>query len=241
MFQGGFDDNFSGYPENWLSASRRWGVENNENSKHAQGRRLSLLQTKGNVWNRLRFLKKHFMFLEELNRTIRGNGINLRLSCIYLACEAQTYFRSSLLSLRKLTTTRSKSALRRLVSTPLKTFPGCLITATKHSDFAFFPDFSHLFSDSVHFFRDPWVPVTFFPAATLVVHHIPIKIRENNNVLTQHSVNAHTKPLNEKQRWVMRGGGGGNLGAAQKPTFVDGVTVNVFRKSSRVKRKIQQV
>ena len=31
MFQGGFDDNFSGYPENWLSASRRWGVENNEN------------------------------------------------------------------------------------------------------------------------------------------------------------------------------------------------------------------
>ena len=84
MFQGGFDDNFSGYPENWLSASRRWGVENNENSQNARGRRLSLPQTKGNDWNRLRFLKKHFMFLEELNWTIRENGINLRLSSIYL-------------------------------------------------------------------------------------------------------------------------------------------------------------
>ena len=52
--------------------------------------------------------------------------------------------------------------------------------------FAFFPDFSHLFSDSDHFFRDPWVPLTFFPAAKLVVYHIPIKIRETNNVLTQH-------------------------------------------------------
>ena len=84
MFQGGFDDNFSGHPENWLSASRRWGVENNENSQNAQGWRLSLPQAKGNVWNRLRFLKKHFMFLEELNRRIRENGINLTLSCIYL-------------------------------------------------------------------------------------------------------------------------------------------------------------
>ena len=84
MFQGGFDDNFSGYPKNWLSASRRWGAENNENSQNAQGRRLSLPQTKGNVWNRLRFLKKHFMFLEDLNRSILVNGMNSRLSCIYL-------------------------------------------------------------------------------------------------------------------------------------------------------------
>ena len=36
--------------------------------------------------------------------------------------------------------------------------------------FAFFPDFSHLFSDSDHLFRDPWVPLKFFPAATLVVY-----------------------------------------------------------------------
>ena len=41
--------------------------------------------------------------------------------------------------------------------------------------------------DSDHFFRDPWVPLTFFPAATLVVYHIPIKIRAKNNVLTQHT------------------------------------------------------
>ena len=54
-------------------------VENNEDSH----RRLRLPQTKENVWNRFRFLKKHFMFLEELNRRIRENGINLRLSCIY--------------------------------------------------------------------------------------------------------------------------------------------------------------
>ena len=42
--------------------------------------------------------------------------------------------------------------------------------------FTFFPDFSHLFSDWDHFFRDPWVPLTFFPAGMLVVYHIPIKI-----------------------------------------------------------------
>ena len=84
MFQEGFVDNFSGFPENWLSASHRWGVENNENSQNAQGWRLSLPQTKGNVWNRLRFLKKHFLLLEELNRRIRENGIKLRLSWIYL-------------------------------------------------------------------------------------------------------------------------------------------------------------
>ena len=69
----------------------------------------------------------------------------------------------------------------------------------KTAYFAFFPDFSHLFIDSDHFFRDPWVFLTFFPASTLVVYHIPIKIREKSNVLTQHSVNAHTKPSSEKQ------------------------------------------
>ena len=118
----------------------------------------------GNVWNRLRFLKKHFMFLEELNRRIRENGINL-------TCH---------------------------VSTSFKTFPVCLITAAKHSVLRFL-SFSHFFSDSDHFFRDPWVPLTFFPAATLVVYYISIQIREKNNVLTQHKVNAHTKHLSEKQ------------------------------------------
>ena len=70
----------------------------------------------------------------------------------------------------------------------------------------FFPDFSHLFGDSDHFFRGPWVPLTFFPAATLVVYHIPIKIREKNNVLTQLSVTAHKKQWEAKFVWVMRGG-----------------------------------
>ena len=103
----------------WLSASRRWSIENIEISPYAQGRRLSLLQTQDDVWNRSRFLKKHFMFLEELNRSIRKKGlISYRL-------------------------------------------PGCLVTPYHTAYFGFFPDFSHLFSDSDHFFRDPWVPLTF--------------------------------------------------------------------------------
>ena len=80
-----------------------------------------------------------------------------------------------------------------------KHFPAAWSLPQNTVYFAFLPDFSHLFSDSDHFFRDPWVSVTFFPAVTFVVYHIPIKIREKNNVLTQHSVNAHTKPLSEKQ------------------------------------------
>ena len=48
-------------------------------------------------------------------------------------------------------------------------------------------------------FSDSWVPLTFFPAATLVVYHIRIKMREKINVLTQHSVKANTKPLSERQ------------------------------------------
>ena len=59
------------------------------------------------------------------------------------------------------------------------------------SHFAFFLDFSHLFSDSDNFFRDPWVPLTVFRAATFAVNHFPIKIREQNIVLTQHSAKAH--------------------------------------------------
>ena len=115
-------------------------------SQNAQGRRLSLPPAKGNVWNRLRFLKKHFMFLEELKRRIRENGINLRLSCI------EPYQPLS------------------------KHFPAAWSLPQNTAYFAFSPDLSHLFSDSDH--RDPWVPLTFFPAATLVFYHIPIKIPE---------------------------------------------------------------
>ena len=78
----------------------------------------------------------------------------------------------------------------------LKTFPGCLVTPKQNTAyFAFFSDFSHLLCASDHFFRDPWVPLTFFPAATLAVYNLPIKIREIKIVLSQHSVNAHTKPF----------------------------------------------
>ena len=59
-----------------------------------------------------------------------------------------------------------------------KHFPAAWSLPQNTAYFAFFPDFSHLFSDSDHFFRDPWVPLTLFPAATLVVYHIPMKIRE---------------------------------------------------------------
>ena len=106
-----------------------------------------LPQTKGNVWKRLGFLKKHFMFLQELNRRIHENGINLTLPC----------------------TERSTFS---------KHFPAAWSLPQNTAYFAFFPDFSHLFSDSDHFFRDPWVPLTFFPAATLVVYHFRINLRE---------------------------------------------------------------
>ena len=114
----------------------------------------------GNVWNRWRFLKKLFMFLEELNRRIRENGWNFGLPWICI-------FKNI---------------------SPLP------------SHFTFFLDFSHLFSDSDNFFRDPWVPFTFFRAATFAVNNFPIKIREQNIVLTQHSAKAHTNPLSKKRK-----------------------------------------
>ena len=55
-------------------------------------------------------------------------------------------------------------------------FPAAWSLPQNTAYFAFSPDLSHLFSDSDH--RDPWVPLTFFPAATLVFYHIPIKIPE---------------------------------------------------------------
>ena len=94
-----------------------------------------------------------------------------------------------------------KTVMYLSLSTAFKTFPGCLITATKHSVLRFLSGFLAFFSESDH--RDPWVPLTFFQAATLVAYHIPIIIREKNNVFTQHSVNAYTKPLSEKQRRVL--------------------------------------
>ena len=72
--------------------------------------------------------------------------------------------------------------------------------------FAFFPDFSHLFSDSDHFFRDPWVPFTFFSAEMIVVYHIPIKIRVKNNVDSTLGKRAYkASEWEEKFVWVMRG------------------------------------
>ena len=114
------------------------------------------------------FYKKHFIFLKELSRRIRENGINSRLSCL--------------------------------------SFPGCLITATKHSVLRFLSRFLAFISDSDHFFRDPWVPLTFFPVATLVVYHTAIKIREKNNVSTQHCKRVYRAfEWEAKFVWVMRG------------------------------------
>ena len=98
----------------------------------------------------------------------------------------------------------------------LKTFPSCLVTSRQNTtSFAFFPDFSHLLCDSDHFFRDPWVPLTFFPAATLAVYHFPIKIREVKIVLTQLGKRAYKAfqavrskdCLSLSESW---GGGGGS-------------------------------
>ena len=85
---------------------------------------------------------------------------------------------------------------------------GCLITATKHSVFRFLSGFLAFIYWLRPLFRDPSVPLTFFPAATLVaVYDIPIKIREKNNVLTQHSVNAHTSLWVRSKICVSHAGG----------------------------------
>ena len=48
-------------------------VENIEISLYSQARQLLLLLTQGNIYNRLRFLNKYLMFLEELNKLFRKN------------------------------------------------------------------------------------------------------------------------------------------------------------------------
>ena len=48
-------------------------VENIEISLYAQARQSLLLLTQGNIYNRLRFLNKYLMFLEELNELFREN------------------------------------------------------------------------------------------------------------------------------------------------------------------------
>ena len=48
-------------------------VENIEISPYAQARESLLLLTEGNIYNRLRFLNKYLMFLEELNELFREN------------------------------------------------------------------------------------------------------------------------------------------------------------------------
>ena len=111
-------------------------------------------------------VKKHFMFLEELNHTICENGLNFRLLCIY-------FFKN------------------------ISQLPGQL---TKHSILCFLSGFLTFIQRLWLLFQGSLLPLTFFPVATLAVYHFLIKINEKNIVLTQHSVNAHTKPLSEKQR-----------------------------------------
>ena len=48
-------------------------VENIEISLYAQARQSLLLLTQGNIYNRLRFLNKYLMFLEELKELFREN------------------------------------------------------------------------------------------------------------------------------------------------------------------------
>ena len=48
-------------------------VENIKISLYAQARQSLLLLTQGNIYNRLRFLNKYLMFLEELNELFREN------------------------------------------------------------------------------------------------------------------------------------------------------------------------
>ena len=111
-------------------------------------------------------VKKHFMFLEELNCTICEDGLNFWLLCIY-------FFKN------------------------ISQLPGNLI---KHSILCFLSGFFAFIQRLWVLFQGSLLSLTFFPAATLAVYHFLIKINEKNIVLTQHSVNTHTKPLSEKQR-----------------------------------------
>ena len=47
--------------------------KNTEISLYAQARQSVLLLTQGNIYNRLRFLNKYLMFLQELNELFREN------------------------------------------------------------------------------------------------------------------------------------------------------------------------
>ena len=58
-------------------------VENIEISLYAQARQSLLLLTQGNIYNRLRFLNKYLMFLEELNELFRENWSKF-LTAVYL-------------------------------------------------------------------------------------------------------------------------------------------------------------
>ena len=55
-------------------------VENIEISLYAQARQSLLLLTQGNIYNRLRFLNKYLMFLDELNELFR----EIRIRCWFL-------------------------------------------------------------------------------------------------------------------------------------------------------------
>ena len=58
-------------------------VENIEISLYAQARQSLLLLTQGNIYNRLTFLNKYLMFLEELNELFRENWSKF-LTAVYL-------------------------------------------------------------------------------------------------------------------------------------------------------------
>ena len=64
-----------------------------------------------------------------------------------------------------------------------------------------------LITDSVRHAGEVLKTLPFFPAATLVVYHILIKIREKISVLTQHSVNEHKKPVVRRNVCLSHTGG----------------------------------
>ena len=117
-------------------------------------------------------VKKHFMFLEELNRTICENGWNFRLLCIY-------FFKN------------------------ISQLPCHLI---KHNILCFLSGFLAFIQRPWLLFQGSFLPLTFFPAATLAVYHFLIKINEKNIVLTQlgkHACKAFE--WEAKTVWAIRG------------------------------------
>ena len=132
MFQGGFDDNFSGYPENWLSQC----------------------VTPVRCWKQWEFTKCPRLTIESTS----SQGKCLKL--LEISKEAFYAFRRI-----KSENSWKWNKFNTVMYLPLSThFPAAWSLPQNTAYFAFFPYFSHLFSDSDQFFLGSLSPSHILPS-----------------------------------------------------------------------------